>query len=362
MKSFIRAAALGGAAALALAACGSAPSATPSTSSGASNFKACMVSDAGGFDDKSFNQSGYEGLQKANAELGVQVKAVESKQEGDYTPNVAAMLSQKCDLIIGVGYLLEPAIHKAAEANPNVHFALGDSAFQDANYDPVTLANAKPILFDTAQAAYLAGYLAAGMTTTRTVGTYGGMQIPSVTIFMDGFADGIAEYNKTNSASVKLLGWDKDKQTGLFAGSFDDQSKGQAQGKSLLDQGADIIMPVAGPVGLGTVAAIKSAKNGPMFIGVNSDWVLSGPDSSSVTLTSVMKQIGQAVFDTIKSSAGGKFVTDPYVGTLQNGGVGIAPYHDFASKVPTQLSSKVDSLKQDIIDGKITVTSTSSPK
>lgn len=364
MKNFIRVVALGGTAALALAACGSAPSATPSSSAsgGNSSYKACMVSDAGGFDDKSFNQSGYEGLQKAGTDLGIQVKAVESKQESDYTPNVESMISEKCDLIIGVGFLLEPAIHKAAQANPDVKFALVDSSFQDADYKPVTIENAKPILFDTAQAAYLAGYLAAGVSKTGTIGTFGGMQIPSVTIFMDGLADGVAKYNEDNGKSVKVLGWDKAAQTGSFTGTFDDQSTGQTQGKALLDQGADIVMPVAGPVGLGTVAAIKSANNGSMLIGVDSDWAVSNPDSASITLTSVIKEIGQAVYDTVKVSSEGSFSSDPYVGTLKNGGVGLAPFHDLASSVPSDLSTKVDSLKKDIIDGKITVTSPSTPK
>jgi basic membrane protein A len=362
VKNFIRVVALSGAAALALAACGSAPSAGSSSSASTSSYKACMVSDKGGFDDKSFNQSGYEGLKKAATDLGIQIKTVESKQDSDYTPNVDSLISEKCNLIIGVGYLLEPAIHKAAQANPDISFALVDSSFQDADYKPVTIANAKPILFDTAQAAYLAGYVAAGVSTTKTVGTFGGMQIPSVTIFMDGFADGVAKYNADNSASVKVLGWDKDKQTGSFTGTFDDQSTGQVQGQTLLDQGADVIMPVAGPVGLGTIAAIKSANSGAMFVGVDQDWALSNPDGASITLTSVIKEIGQAVYDTVKSGADGTFTADPYVGTLKNGGLGLAPFHDLASKVPADLSTKVDALKQDIVDGKITVTSASSPK
>ncbi|MBU4335193.1 MAG: BMP family ABC transporter substrate-binding protein [Actinobacteria bacterium] len=364
MKNLIRVVVLGGTAALALAACGSAPSASSSSSASAStsSFKACMVSDAGGFDDKSFNQSGYEGLQKAGTDLGVEVKAVESKQESDYTPNVESLISEKCDLIIGVGYLLEPAIHKAAEANPDIEFGLVDSSFSDADGNAVTLDNAKPLLFDTAQAAYLAGYLAAGVSKTGTVGTFGGMAIPSVTIFMDGYVDGVAKYNEDNGKAVKVLGWDKAAQTGSFTGTFDDQSTGQTQGQALLDQGADIIMPVAGPVGLGTVAAINSANNGSMLIGVDSDWAVSNPDSASITLTSVIKEIGQSVYDTVQSASEGNFTSDPYVGTLKNGGVGLADFHDLASSVPSDLSTQVDTLKQDIIDGTITVTSASTPK
>src|SRR5690606_10569764 len=115
----------------------------------------------------------------------------------------------------------------AAEANPEAHFGLIDSSFSDADFNPVELDNAKPLIFNTAEAAYLAGYVAAGMTETGTVATFGGMQIPSVSIFMDGFADGVAKYNEDNSADVTLLGWDKERQTGSFSGDFENQAAGQ---------------------------------------------------------------------------------------------------------------------------------------
>jgi basic membrane protein A len=363
--------ALAGALALALAACGQAPTTEETTAAPGGeetsaaptvDYKACMVSDAGGFDDKSFNQSGFEGLQRAVSELGVTEAHVESKSDADYTPNIESLISENCDLIIGVGFLLEDPIQAAAEANPDINFALVDSSFSDADFNPVTLDNAKPILFDTSQAAYLAGYLAAGVTKSGTIGTFGGIQLPSVTIFMDGLADGIAKYNEDNGAAVKLLGWDKASQTGVFVGNFDSQDDGKNTGQSLLDQGADIVMPVAGPVGLGTASVIQAAGGDDLLIGVDSDWALTAPDYSSIILTSVMKEIGAAVFDTIKEAADGSFTSDPYVGTLENEGLGLAPFHDNESRVPADLASKVDALKADIISGKITVESVSSPK
>ena len=364
MKKIIQAAALTGAVALALAACGSAPTDTDTPGGGTSatpiDFKACMVSDAGGFDDKSFNQAGFEGLQRAVEELGVQEAHVESQADTDYTPNVNSMVQEGCDLIIGVGFLLEDPIQTAAEANTDTNFALVDSAFSDANFAPVTIKNAKPILFDTAQAAYLAGYVAAGMSTTGKVATFGGIQIPSVTIFMDGFADGIAKYNEDNSKSVALLGWNKAKQTGVFAGNFDSQDDGKNIGQSFIDQGADIIMPVAGPVGLGT-ASVAQAAGDVKIIGVDADWYET-TDYGPIVLTSVMKQIGPAVFDTIKQAVDNKFSADPYVGTLKNDGLALAPFHDFDSDVPQELKDKVDELTQQIISGELKVESAASPK
>ncbi len=361
MKRMARGAAALGIAALALAACGEPPEETgPGEGEGeALDYKACMVSDAGGFDDKSFNQSGYEGLTQAEDELGIEKAEVESTADTDYAPNIDSLVSQNCDLVIGVGFLLEDSVQAAAEANPETSFALVDSSFSAPDFSPVELENGKPILFDTSQASFLAGYLAGGMTQTGVVATFGGIQIPSVSIFMDGFADGIAKYNEDSGTDVKLLGWDKAAQTGSFTGDFDNQANGQNLTKGFIDQKADIILPVAGPVGLGAAAAAKEAGN------VNIMWVDSDgfetTEHGDIIITSVMKQITPAVFDTIKSSAEGGFDAAPYVGTLENEGVGLAPYHDFDSKVPAELKSKIDELKQQIIDGEITVESPSSP-
>lgn len=360
MKKIIRVAALSGAVALSLAACGSAPEESDDTagSDGASDFKACMVSDSGGFEDKSFNQSGAEGLDRAVEELGVTEVKVESTAETDFTPNIDSLVQQDCNLIIGVGFLLEDPIQAAAEANPDIEFALIDSAFSDADFAPVTLENAKPLLFNTQEAAYLAGYVAAGTSTTGTVATFGGIQLPSVSIFMDGFADGVAKYNEDNGADVKVLGWDKEAQTGSFTGDFENQTNGQNLAKGFIDQGADVIMPVAGPVGLGAAAAAQEAGD-VSIVGVDADWFETSPDYSSIVLTSVMKEIGQAVFDTVKEASEGSFSSDPYVGTLENEGIGIAPFHDFDSVVTDEVKTAVEDLKAQIISGDLVVESPS---
>ena len=361
VKKIIRVAALSGAVALALAACGSAPEDSEETGgsdTGASDFKACMVSDSGGFEDKSFNQSGAEGLDRAADELGIKEVKVESQAETDFTPNIDSLVQQDCNLIIGVGFLLEDPIQTAAEANPDIEFALIDSAFSDADFNPVTLDNAKPLLFNTQEAAYLAGYAAAGTSTTGTVATFGGIQLPSVSIFMDGFADGVAKYNEDNGADVKVLGWDKEAQTGSFTGDFENQANGQNLAKGFIDQGADVIMPVAGPVGLGAAAAAQEAGD-VSIVGVDADWFETSPDYSSIILTSVMKEIGQAVFDTVSDSVDGNFSSDPYVGTLENEGIGIAPFHDFDDKVPAEVKTAVEDLKAQIISGDLVVESPS---
>ena len=363
MKMTTRAAGLAAAAALALAACGAAPEEAPATGGGdeggaTTDFTGCMVSDSGGFEDKSFNQSGAEGLDRAAQELGIEEVKVESSAVTDFTPNVDSLVQQGCNLVVGVGFLLEDPIQAAAEANTDIQFALVDSGFSAEDFSPVTLENAKPLLFNTQEAAFLAGYVAAGMSKTGTVATFGGIQLPSVSIFMDGFVDGVAQYNTDSGTAVTVLGWDKEAQTGSFTGDFENQANGQNLANGFIQQGADVIMPVAGPVGLGAAAAARAAGD-VMIVGVDADWYDTAPDYSDLVLTSVVKEIGNAVFDTVEGAVEGEFASDPYVGTLENGGIDIAPFHDFDAQVPEDLKTRVDELREAIISGELMVESPS---
>ena len=350
MKNTIRLGALAAVSALALAACASAPEETPTataepTTSAAApiDYLACMVSDAGGFDDKSFNQAGYEGLQSVSNDLGVEIKTAESTDEADYASNIGAMVSANCDLIITVGFLLADATAEAATSNPDTNFAIIDFAFDPA------IDNVKGLTFETDEAAFLAGYAAAGSSKTGTVATFGGMNIPTVTIFMVGFLAGVNYYNETNGTSVKVLGWDG--SNGSFTDNFDDQTKGQNLAQGFIDQGADIIMPVAGPVGLGAAAAAKAAGN-TWIIGVDSDWTQT-TEYGDIIFTSVMKNMGPAVYDVVQEAAtGAGFTNENYVGTLENGGVGLGPT---ATNAPAEVVAKLEELKAGIIDGSISV-------
>lgn len=364
MKHLTKLVAAAGIVTLALAGCGGGTTSNgggaTSEAKDASTFKACAVSDAGGWDDKSFNESAYNGLKAAQDSLGIQINTAESSSDTDFVPNVEAMVSDGCTLIIGVGFNLEQAIHKSAEQNTDLHYALVDSSFTDGQ-ETVTLENGRPLLFNTAEAAFLAGYAAAGMTKTGKVATFGGMKIPSVTVFMDGFVDGVDAYNKAKGTSVQVLGWDKATQNGSFTQDFDNQTLGKEQAQQFISQGADIIMPVAGPVGLGAAAAAKADGN-TWIIGVDSDWYEANPDYSSIVLTSVMKEIGASVEQTIKDSVDGKFSSDPYVGTLANGGVSLAPFHDFDAKVSDELKADLAKLTEDIKSGKLVIESQNAPK
>jgi len=329
-------------AAFVLSACAKATPAAPA----AAKFKACEVTDTGGVDDKSFNATAWKGVTDAMAQLGIDGKYLESKEVADFEPNINAFVQEKCDIIITVGFLLGDATKAAAEANPGVKFSI-----VDYGYDPV-IPNVLGQAFQTDEAAFLAGYLAAGVSKTGKVGTFGGMQIPTVTIFMDGFYKGVQYYNTQKGTAVEVLGWTPADGTGLFTNDFSDQQKGNDMATSLMDEGADIIMPVAGPVGLGAAAAVK-ARGNAYIIGVDSDWYLTAADYKDITLTSVMKLMDVTTLNAIKAAQDGTFAGGTTMGTLANGGVALAPYHDLSSMVSADLAKEIDTIKAGIIDGSI---------
>ncbi len=353
-KTALSGLALVGVSGLLLAGCAAAPEA-PSDGPSVPDFLPCMVSDTGGFNDNSFNEIGKQGLDDAAAALGVTANAVESQAETDYASNLSNLVDQGCNIIVTVGFLLADATKAAAEANPDVDFAIID----DSSID---LPNVKPIVFDTAQAAFLAGYAAASYSKTGIVGTYGGIPIPPVTIFMDGFVDGVNYYNTVKGTSVKALGWDVAAQTGAFTGGFDANDTAKSTAKNLLDQGVDVLLPVGGPIYISGAEAIKDSGKDIALIGVDADVTQTDPAIADILLTSIMKGMQVGVADVVKSTADGKFDSSPFVGTLENGGVSIAPFHSFESKVDPGLQAELDALKADIISGKVKVESPSSPK
>jgi basic membrane protein A and related proteins len=338
----------------------SAPASAPSASGSgaAAGFKACMISDTNGFDDKSFNQTSFKGMTDAKAELGLQTAQVQSRAASDYAKNIQSMVAANCNIIITVGFLLGDDTLAAAKKNPDIKFAIVD------NNDPKTypaVTNLKPLIFNTAQSSFLAGYLAAGMTKTKKVGTFGGAKLPTVTVFMDGFSQGVDHYNKQKSADVQVLGWDAAKQDGQFTGDFTDTKGGQRTAEGLISQGADIVFPVAGSAGLGALQAAKASGGKVNGIWVDTDGCVSAEQYCSNIITSVYKGMDVAVHDAIKAASDGSFSNEPYVGTLENDGTGLSPFHNFDSKIPAELKSELDALKADIISGKIMIESKSQP-
>jgi basic membrane protein A and related proteins len=371
MMNTKRAVALVMAGALVLTACGDAPEDEPETTDEAAeptddadeadeadegddeaaepaedvDFQGCQVTDTGGIDDRSFNQTVWAGFQRAEDELGIEIANLESNSESDYEPHINTFIEQGCELIVTVGFLLEEATAEAAEANPDQNFGIIDAAPEGA---PDNLLG---MIFATDEAAFLAGYAAADTTETGIVGTWGGLPIPPVTIFMDGFLAGVEYYNQENGTDVEVLGWDG--EDGVFTNDFDAQDLGANVTSDLLQNGADIIMPVAGPAGLGTATAIDSFGSG-MMIWVDTDGYES-TSFGSIILTSVEKRMDNAVYDIVEQTLNDNFTGGIYEGTLENDGVGLAPFHDFEDEVSDGLQAELDEIREGIISGDITV-------
>ena len=298
-----------------------------------------LVTGVGGVDDRGFTASAWAGVQRAIEELGVEGQYLESQEPSDYAPNINQFIQQGYDLIVTVGFLLGDTTKTAAEANPDTDFTI-----VDFSYDP-PLDNVRGLTFATDEAAFLAGYLAAAMTHSGKVGTFGGLDIPPVTIFMVGLENGVEHYNEQHSTSVEVLG------AGLFIDSFESTEDGRIAAESLMDEGADIIMPVAGPAGLGAAEACQ--ERGTMMIGVDTDWYISAPEYQEIYLTSALKGIDNAVFQAIKDKLQSTFTGGEWIGTLENDGVGIAPFHEYEDEVPQAVKDEMEGVRQGIIEGTI---------
>jgi basic membrane protein A len=259
------------------------------------------------------------------------------------------MIDAKCDITIAVGFNLVAPVNAAAKANPTVNFVTVDG-WSEGN------ANLKPIQYNMTESSYLAGYLAAAYSKTHVVGTYGGMQIDTVTAFMTGFYNGAMKFAADSGTATKVLGWDPMKKKGDFMGDF---AANSAVSKTIaatqIKNGADVIMPVAGEQ-LGALSeAIKASGKDVVMIGVDSDRALNSPEYAPLLLTSVEKRMTKAVFEIIKGLAVDKtaFSGDAYLGTLANDGTGLSPFHDLDGKVSADIKSKLDELKAAIIAGTV---------
>ncbi|KAB1648180.1 BMP family ABC transporter substrate-binding protein [Pseudoclavibacter endophyticus] len=357
-----RTAAIGavGVVAFALAACGQAPDEAPAGSEGAapednSDFTACMVSDEGGFNDKSFNELSHDGLEQAEEELGVSTLEAESQSPDDYDSNLTTMVQQGCNIVVPVGFNLADATQAAADANPEVHFAIVDVDYLEGD-------NLLQLNYDTAQAAFMAGYAAAGYSKTGTVATYGGDNIPTVTIFMDGFARGVEYHNEQKGTDVQVIGWNPDTQTGEFVGNFSDNARANQITQGFLAQNADVILPVGGPLYQGGAEAILDAGSDAVILGVDSDLAAADERYADIVLVSIMKGLDVTVFEAIEQSFNGEFEGGYYTGTLENEGVGLSGFGAFEGELPEGMLEELDQIKADIIDGTITGISDASPE
>jgi len=346
----------------------SSPTSTSTNTAAATGAKTlgCMVTDTGGINDRSFNASSWAGMQAAaTANPNVTVKYLQSTTQSDYTPNINTFIGEHCNIIVTVGFLMGAATEAAAKANPTQKFAIVDCSYASGCLTGAHEPNIDQLVYNTVQDGFLGGYLAAGMTKTGKVATFGGIELPTVTIYMDGYWDGVQYYNSKHGTHVQVLGWNEQTQKGSFTGDFTNQTKGQTLTQTFISEGADIIFPVAGNVGLGAAKAVQSADQAAGGDKVNMMWVdvdgcVSATTYCNYFITSVEKGIVPSVKAVVLSVSNGTFQGGSYVGTLANGGAVLSPFHTFAAKIPGSLQRELTQIATGISNGSIP-TATKSP-
>jgi basic membrane protein A len=339
--------ALAGTSVLVLAGCGAAPEGPDGPD--AVDYLACAVSDEGSWNDKSFNEAAYGGLLKAEDELGVEIDDAESSSPEDFEPNLTAMVENDCDVIFAVGFnfSIDNLIFDFAAANPESQLVWIDGWNQGET-------NLKPIAYAMNQSSFLAGYLAAAYSTSKVVGTYGGLNIPAVTDFMTGYYNGAKYYEAETGTAVTVVGWDPATESGDFVGDFANTAVAQSISEGQLAAGADVLFPVAGGLFTASATAIRDSGSEAVLLGVDKDIALTQPELADIILTSVEKRMTQAVFDVIEDlSSGGEFSVDAYVGTLENDGTALSDFYEFDSKVSDDIKAALEEIKAGIIDGSI---------
>lgn len=312
-------------------------------------LKVGLVTDVGGVNDKSFNQSAWAGVQKAAKEMGWDAKFIESKQPTDYEKNIDQFATEKYDVIVTVGFLMGDATAVKAKQYPSIKFAIIDNSYfptkgvaycDDTKKDCYAdggLTNVTSLMFQEDQVGYLAGVLAGGMTQTGTVCTVSGMEIPPVVRYVVGFQNGA----KSIKPTVKTLN--------VYIPSFTDPAKGKETGQSMIAQGCDVVFGVGGNTGNGGLLAAKE-KN-LMAIGVDVDQYLTYPEVASALISSAQKNVDVAVYNYLKAVAAGTSKAGALTANLQNGGVGLAPFHDWDSKIPQSVKDAIKKASDGLANG-----------
>ncbi|WP_297989737.1 BMP family protein [Anoxybacillus sp.] len=336
---------------LILGGCGQQGQEEPKTDEGkASEFSVAMVTDVGGIDDKSFNQSAWEGLQKFGEENGLKkgkggYDYLQSQSDADYATNLNKLVRNDFDLIFGIGFLMTDAITEIAEQKPDNKFAIVDSVVEKPNVASIT--------FKEHEGSFLVGVVAGLMTKTNKIGFVGGMEIPLIEKFESGFIAGVKAVNPNATVEVQ------------YAGAFDKADKGKAIASSMYASGIDVIYHAAGATGNGVFSeAIDLKKQDPnkeiWVIGVDRDQYEEGKvpgTDKSVTLTSMVKRVDVAVYDLATKTKNGNFPGGQAVEYgLKEDGVGIAP--TTKNNVPEDVLKQVDEWKQKIINGEVKVPTT----
>jgi basic membrane protein A len=301
----------------------------PAATAEAEKVKIGMVTDIGGLDDRSFNQSAYEGLKRAESELGAEIRAVTSKSNADYVPNLSTLARQQYDLVIAVGFLMGEATEKVAKSFPNVNFAIIDYPQSIMKSKPTNVAG---LLFKEAEAGYLVGYMAGlyvkDQGGDQVVSAVGGQQVPAVEAYIAGYQKGAVDANP--DAKV-LYGYSQD---------FVDQAKCKELALNQIAEGSQVVFQVAGGCGLGALDAAK--EKGMQGIGVDADQAHLGDH----IMTSALKKVDEAAFTAAEEVQGGSFAAGAdKVFDVTSGGVGYGETNAEGAKYTEQVDEVLEQMK-----------------
>lgn len=295
-----------------------------------------LVTDVGEVDDKSFNQSAWDGVQQAGEQLGALVKYVETKDAKDYGPNIDLFGEKGYDVIVTVGFALGEATIEAAQKYPDINF-IGVDQFQAD-----TVPNLAGLIFPEDKAGFQAGALAAQLTQSGTIAAVLGTDlVPPVVAFKEGYEAG-ARYINPDINIISTY------HPGGLDVAFTDPEWGASTARQAMDQGADVVFGAGGKTGNGALAEV-AGEAGKYCIGVDTDQWETLPEAHPCLVSSAMKLITPGVVELINLSVDGNFPAGNYVGAT-----GLAPYHDFESKIPQEVKDKIDEIKQGLEDGSIT--------
>ena len=331
--------------------------AEPTTTAAPVNqIKTCLVTDLAGVDDRSFNASAWQGVQDAMA-AGVATADsfyLESDDATDWQPNIDQMLAQDCQHIVTVGFALGEVTAINAQAHPEIIWTMIDNVLTDASFAPLALPNVRELVYQTDQAAFAAGYLAAGVSQTGVLCTYGGANFPTVSIFMDGFTRGAQYYNEVKGTDVTVIGWDPENPStgGVFTGSFTDMALARSTAESQFQEDCDIILPVGGAINLPAGDAINDLGLDAALVGVDVDAYFAMPAQyQALWLVTIEKAIAPFITLAVSDQSAGTWAPGAFVGDLANDGVGLSDFHDWADRVSDELAAEVDQLLADIEAG-----------
>lgn len=311
-----------------------------------SSIKVGLVTNTGGVNDQAFNQLAWQGIQKAAIDMGFQTKFLESEQPSDYGPNIDALVTENYNVIVTVGSIMSDATTLKAKQYPDIKFVIIDNAHSDGS-----LTNVTSLMFAEEQVGFLAGVLAGGMSKSGFVCSVSSLRTPASSRYMISFFEGATW--QAGDGMKFMNNYINIQTTDQNVPSVNDSTLGKETALRLIGQGCDVVFAIGGDAVNGVLLAAK--ENNLPAVGADVDRYNTYPEAQSTLITSAMKNVDVAIYNYLKTVANGSATGGINTATLQNGGVGLAPFHNWDIKVPADLKARIQQAIDGIVDGSIKI-------